>query len=128
MKNFFTLKYWFTINPGPLNGLGFNILLVLVALFFVLAMVSFVIKQKKSLYRGLISRIYELALSNFIIGLLFTFFYYENIPFFTARFWLLLWLIGIIIWALFIVKRFKNINVNKDKLEQEELRKKYLPN
>lgn len=127
MQNLLTIKYWFSVNPGPLVTLGFQALLALVIFFFILGLVVFFFKKKKSLYRGVFNSLYDLAIANFFIGLLFIFFHYENIPFFTARFWLLIWMAGLLTWIVFIVKKLRLIPERRKELILEQEKKKYLP-
>jgi hypothetical protein len=127
MTNLLTLNYWFSVNPGALSNLGFNVLLSFTAILLIIGLISIVLKRKKGIYRGAFNSIYDFSVANFILGLLFLFFHYENIPFFTARFWLAIWLIGIIIWVYFIVKKIKKIPERKKELEMEREKKKYLP-
>lgn len=127
MTNLLTLKYWFSVNPGALNDLGFRFLLAFSIFLFILGLITLFLKRKKSLYRGIFNRIYDFSVANFFIALLFIFFHYENIPFFTARFWLLVWLIGLLVWVVFIVKRLNKIPEKRKELEEEMVKKKYLP-
>lgn len=127
MSNLLTLEYWFSVNPGALSSLGFIILVIFTALFFLISIAAIVLKRRKSVFRGVYNSIYDFSVANFILGLVFLFFHYENIPFFTARFWLLLWLIGIATWIFFIVKKIKKIPEKRKELEREQEMKKYLP-
>lgn len=127
MTNLLTLNYWFSVNPGALNNLGFKLLMFFTAILLLIGIISIILKRKKGIYRGVFNSIYDFSVANFILGLLFLFFHYENIPFFTARFWLAIWLIGIIIWVYFIVKKIKKIPEQKKELEIEKEKRKYLP-
>ena len=62
-----------------------------------------------------------------IIGLFLTFFNYEMVPFLSARFWFLLWGIGILVWLFFIYKMIIKIPQKKALLEKEREFKKYVP-
>jgi glucan phosphoethanolaminetransferase (alkaline phosphatase superfamily) len=127
MKNLLTIKYWFSVNPGSLNSSGLNLLIIIIALLFLISIVSIILKRKRSLYRGAFNSIYNFSIANFIIGLLFLFFHYENIPFFTARFWLAVWAIGLVVWLAFIGKKIKKIPEKRKEIEKEQEKKKYLP-
>ncbi|MDI3496166.1 MAG: hypothetical protein PWQ35_187 [Patescibacteria group bacterium] len=127
MTNFLTIKYWFSVNPGSLVSLGFNLLLALTLALFLLGIITIILKRKKGIYRGVFNSFYDFSVANFILGLLFLFFHYENIPFFTARFWLALWFIGIVIWLYFIFKKIKKIPEKRKELEAEKEKRKYLP-
>ena len=128
MNNLLTLEYWFSVNPGALVANGFNLLVSFTILLFLLGIIALIIKRRKGLYRGVFNRIYDFSVANFFIAILFLFFHYENIPFFTARFWLVIWLLGIILWVTHIAKKIKAIPGKRKELEKEKERKKYLPN
>jgi len=129
MKNLLTLNYWFNLRPESLlpyaqkTLIGFIILLALLAL--ALAIIN--IKSRGSIYRGLFKRLYSFCLGNTLIGLVISFFNYEDVPFLSARFWLGLWILIMIIWLVFITKKLKAIPQQKKQVEQEKELKKYLP-
>lgn len=127
MTNLFTFKYWFSVNPGALLNLGFNLLLALTIVLLILGLVTIVLKRRKGIYRGVFNSLYDFSVANFILGLIFLFFHYENIPFFTARFWLAFWAIGIVLWLYFIFKKIKKIPEKKKEIEAEKEKNKYLP-
>jgi hypothetical protein len=85
------------------------------------------LKKKRGIYRGFIKKIYNFSFTNFIIGVIILFFNYENVPFFSSRLIIGLWILGIIFWIILILKTLKEIpKRKKDLLAQKEL-KKYLP-
>jgi len=127
MKNLFTVKYWFTVNPEPLTRLGFSTLLGFVILIFVLGLISFILKSRGGLYKKVLNNLYDFSAANLFIGLIFLFFNYENVPFFTARFWLGFWAIGLGVWLFFILKKLKEVPKKRKMIEAEQEKKKYLP-
>lgn len=127
MKNLFTWKYWFTVNPEPLTALAFKLLLVVMIVLIIGAIITAIYKSRSSVYRGALKKIYNFSASNFIVGLVILFFHYENVPFFTARIWLGVWLLEMIIWKFFIFKDLKDIPKKKKARELEKEMKKYLP-
>jgi len=127
MNNLLTLKYWFTLRPETLNPLASKIFIAALLALIVLSVLFLWLKTRKGLYRHLFRKLYNFSLSNALIGLLLLFFNYENAIFFSARFWLLLWLIIMIIWLLSILKDLKKIPSLKQKNSAEEIYKKYLP-
>jgi len=127
MNNLLTWNFWFNLNPGDLISSTQNIFIGFIVALAILALLIAIIKQKKSTYKGFFNRLYGFCLSNSLIGLLLLFFDYEAVPFFSARFWLALWAIEMLIWAIFIIKKLKNIPKRKRQLEAEKEMKKYLP-
>ena len=127
MKNLLTLNYWFDLRPETLIPYAQKAFIGLIALFIILAIFVIIIKKRGGIYRGFLKRLYSFFWSNAIIGLVLFFFNYEMVPFFSARFWLGLWLIMMAIWIFFILKKLKTIPQQKRQLEQEKKLKKYIP-
>lgn len=127
MKNLLTLNYWFNLRPENLIPLAQNLFVTFIIFLAVLALVIALIKRKGGIYRGFLNRLYTLALTNALVGLLLLFFNYELVPFFSARFWLGIWIIIMIVWLVAILKNLKSIPAKKKQLDEERARKKYLP-
>ena len=127
MKNLFSWQYWFSVNPAPLISLGLILLASLIGVFILLAVISFLFKRKGGFYRGIFRRLYDFSVANFLIGVIILFFNYENIPFFSARFWIGLWVISLAIWLYFILIKIKDIPAKKQAIALELEKKKYLP-
>lgn len=127
MKNLLTFNYWFNLQPEFLKPLALKLFLALIIGLGIIALILALIKKRGGIYRGLLKRSYGFCLSNAIIGLILLFFNYELVPFLSARFWLGLWALEMIIWLIFILKSLKNIPKKKKLLEQEKELKKYIP-
>jgi len=127
MKYLLSFSYWFNLRPESLAPLASRIFIAFISLLIIASLLLLWLKNRKSLYRPVLRKLYNFCLGNTIIGLLFLFFNYENAIFFSARFWLALWLIIMIIWLVFILKGLKQIPLQKQKLSQEQIYKKYLP-
>ncbi|MBU0636748.1 MAG: hypothetical protein ABH818_03090 [Patescibacteria group bacterium] len=129
MKNLLTLKFWLNLRPDSLTPLAQKKFLALIVAFIFFTIVFGYIKsrQKKSLYVKLWQNLYYFGLTNSFVSLFLIFFNYELIPFLSARFWYLLWFIGIGIWLFFIVKTILEIPKRRQRLEQEKEYKRYIP-
>ena len=129
MGNFLTWNFWFSARPGAFIGFSLKIVLSFIFLLIILSIVSGIIKNRwfKSLYSSFWSGLYAFFLTNVIIGLLLTFFNYEMVPFLSARFWFLLWVISMLVWLFFIYRIIIKIPVKRTQLEREKEFKKYLP-
>ncbi|MCX6797952.1 MAG: hypothetical protein NTX66_01890 [Candidatus Falkowbacteria bacterium] len=127
MKNLLTLKYWFTLRPEPLSSQANWLFIATVLLLILLSAIFLWLKMKPGLYRTIFKKLYNFSLGNAVIGLLFLFFNYENATFFSARFWLLAWLLLMIVWLISILKELKRIPAKKRQISQEQVYKKYLP-
>ena len=127
--NLLSLHFWFNLRPGSLTPFFAQSLNVFL---FILLVATFVFKflekkNKKSLYLFLYINLFYFSISNLVIGGLIKFFNYELVPFFSSRFWFLLWALEIIIWLVFIIKSFKKIPEKRKKQEKEQEFKKYIP-
>jgi len=127
MKNLLTWHFWFNLRPDPLISVAQKSFLAFFCLLVFLTIIIAILKKKSSIYRGFLKRLYNFCLSNSLIGLILLFCNFEIIPFFSARFWLGLWAIMMIIWLFFILKSLGKISIQKKQLEKERELKKYLP-
>lgn len=129
IKNLLSLSYWFNLRPRLFTPLTLKVILAFILLLLIFTLTVAVVKKKwlKSLYSGFWNNLYYFFLTNFIVGMLLTFFNYEMVPFLSARFWFLFWGAGIIIWLIFIYKIIVKIPQKKMLLEKEKEFKKYLP-
>lgn len=100
-------------------------------LFIVLLVIATVatnnLKKKKGLYRKTWSSLFNFSLTNAVVGLFLLFFSYETVLFLSARFWLLLWAIEIIVWLAVIYRQAKELPKLKEQREAENKYKQYLP-
>jgi hypothetical protein len=127
MNNFFNSQFWFSQRPGLFVPIFRNFLIGLIAFFIITDITSFVLKTKKKFLSKLWLKIFNFSLANAIIAAFLLFFNYELIPFLSARFWFILWVLGMIIWIVFIVLYAKKLPAKKKEIEQEREYKKYIP-
>lgn len=127
MKNLLTLEYWFNLRPETLIPVAQKTFLGFIAALAVFALIASLIKKKSGIYRGFVKRLHSFCLTNTVIGIILFFFNYEVVPFFSARFWLGLWALIMIIWMFFILKNLSKVPHAKKQLEQQSELKKYLP-
>ena len=127
MTNLLTWHFWFTLRPESMllstQKLFLGFLIILVLLAFLIA----VGKRKAGIYRGFFKKLYGFCFSNAIIGFILFFCSYEVIPFFSARFWLAIWFISMLVWLFFIFRKLKIIPKQKQQQEEDKELKKYLP-
>jgi len=129
MHDFLNWRYWLNPRPGSLEPMNEKIMIGFLALLFVTAFLTTVLKKqyKKNPYRKTIEKIATFAWANLVIGGFLAFFIYELVPFLSMRALLFLWVIGMIVWAIFIGKTFKIIPKIKEQKEREKEFKKYIP-
>lgn len=127
MKNLLTWDFWFTLRPESLIPATKKIFIIILIAFALVAFLIALIKRKSGIYRGFLKSLYNFFLSNAIIGFILFFFNYEAIPFFSARFWLAIWFITMLVWLFFIIKKLKKIPLSKEVDKKEQEIKRYLP-
>lgn len=131
MKNLLSIHFWFNVRPPQLTPLSQYLLIGLVILFLGSAIFFFFKKRKKgtkkNFYLEIWRNLYTFCLTNAILGSLFLFFNYQMIPFFSSRFWYVVWFLVMVTWIFFIIKKLKTVPEKIKQAEQQEKYKKYLP-
>jgi O-antigen ligase len=61
------------------------------------------------------------------VGVFVWFFMYETVPFFSARFWFIVWALVNFIWFYFIARAILQVPQKKEEYERLQQFKKYLP-
>lgn len=127
MKNILTWSFWFNGNPPALLPLFFNLLIAVVVLFLISTIIFYFLKNKKNVYQKIKKNLFDFSFGNFLIGLLVLFFNYERITFFSARFWLIIWFLIIVVWLFFSLIKIKEIPKRQEERKKQEEFKKYIP-
>jgi cbb3-type cytochrome oxidase subunit 3 len=127
MENLLTWRFWFNLRPEALLPLFTKLFLAWLLILLIAAVISALKQRQKSPYKNIWKKSYVFSLSNFLIGGILIFFNYERAAFLSARFWLALWLIVMILWLIPIFKAYRLIPLRKKEREQEQEFKKYLP-
>ncbi|HSR89465.1 MAG TPA: hypothetical protein VLK22_03695 [Candidatus Udaeobacter sp.] len=129
ISNLFHLDYWLA-QPFTARGLT---LWILVGGFLVLVMAGLVFKilsqyQQQKAQKSLLSRLGSFGITMGFLGLVWMFFRQERAVILAWRFWILLWLIGGIVWLYrllyYALKRIPEIKAEEIKRANLE---KYLP-
>ena len=126
MTNMFNYRFLFNFRPGALSHNS----LILMGTFIVLmaALFTFLkIMKDKGYSSRMWQGISDFAFTNALLACLLVFFATEFVPFFSARFWVWVWLIEMALWINIIVKRKNNSKQNYQKAEKDKIDKKYLP-
>ena len=128
MNNLMSFKYWINTRPGSLSPLFLDGLVVfLVLLFAGFITLQFLKKHNNRIYFRIFEKLSTFTFANFFIGLMLTFFSFELIPVLSARFWYLLWFVGMVTWLAFIFRELKKIPEKKKKLQEKQEFQKYIP-
>lgn len=125
--NLLSPLFWFNLRPGTMAQIYSQLLIALIIFLIVLAVCLFIAKRKKSVFKKTFISLYDFAISNAFFGLLLLFFNYEIVPFFSARFWFLLWLIIALTWLYYIIKSFKKLLIRRQQFTVTDEISKYLP-
>ncbi len=124
-------SFWFSLFPdamGPLFERGFFVFFgLLIVVGAIVRIVARHRKEDKYVLRTF-KRIGKMLLTMGLLGLLWFFFTFEEIYFLGARFWLLVWAVGLIYWIYTIV-RYVKVEVPADRLAMQNKAdfNKYLP-
>src|SRR3990167_9246107 len=119
-------SWWFGVRPGPLqSGFGEGLLIGLPVFCMVLAIVAVVVyaqKAKAPMVKKLAGSFIRFGLTLGIFGFTLLFFRTQEIPFLAMRFFWALWILGGIVWAVFLIRRGIGIpqQLNVHKKRQEE--------
>ncbi len=106
ITNLFVFHYWFS-TPQVITSSGLTVLLTVFGLMLLagIALKSASAKGKLEKFMAkVIARWGSLALTMGGLGMLYVFVRYERVPWFSNRFWLLIWLIGGAFWAYRIIQ------------------------
>lgn len=130
-QEIFSLKFWFSAQPGPLMVTMSQILLVAFALCLAAA-ISFFLLARASKASTVTAKLYKKIQSLFttlgVVGFIILFFFYQQVPFLSSRFWLLIWVLIAIVWAGFIGQfGFIEAPRRKAELKKKAELEKYLP-
>jgi len=128
MNNLFTSSYWLSMRPGPLHFSGAMFFLILILLFItIIFLFSIVKKRKNNVYFRIWNGLNTFAITNLVLAVFILFLEYEETYIFSARFWLLLWIVSIVAWLMFIFKSFKKIPKIKEEFAKKAEFNKYIP-
>ena len=126
-QELFSLSFWFNLRPGSFSGIQRYFLLGFIGLLLLILIASFIVKRRPGKNRYAARIFYNFALANSLIDLILLFFNYELVPFLSAHFWYLLWLIAMIWWLCVIIKNIKEVSKKRSQKTGGPDLKKYLP-
>ena len=128
----FEVSYWLSTAPGLISSK--TALLFLVLFLGVCSggvFITFYSKKKSGLekaYLSLYRRVSNMLITMGLLGLLWLFFAYENIVFFSGRYFFVAWVLGMIVYAYLIYNDAVYEVPKRIQRRAEQLRmKKYMP-
>lgn len=128
----FSAPFWLNVNPGELSDQFEKFFLVVLIINYGLYFVSKFWQKKLIASREFIKVKFCQKTANFFltmaVSFTFIFFFrYEAIPFLGGRFWTLLWLIGGLIWLIYLARYYLVHVINQLKeLDKKQKFNKYL--
>lgn len=127
MSNLLSTNFWFNQYPDALIPSMAKLIIVIIAIFLLASLAFYILKKGKGFYKILYRKFFTFFIVNAIIGAILFFFCQQMVPFLSARIWFLFWVIGMLIWLIFIVRYAKKLPAKKKQAEVQEKFKKYLP-
>lgn len=123
----FSIPFWLDVNPGELSDRFEKIFLVILLISYGFYFISKYYQKRLVASRNFIKAKFwhKVGTYGLVMAVSFTFlffFRYEAIPILGGRFWILLWIIGGVIWFAFLAK-FYFIEV-PEQLKDLELRQR----
>lgn len=129
--SFFKPGRLFDLQPGNLSH---GMLIFLSVVFSILVVAGVAVKiyrqlaKKDNCTNKLLNKYFGLLLTMGILGLVWVWFRDERVNFLSARFWLVIWLAGLIIWLAMIIKfQTKTIPEIRRNIEKKKELARYLP-
>ncbi len=126
MTNLFNPFFWFNFRPDTLSSNS----KIIMGAFIILMVATFTflkIMKDRGYNSKFWSSVSDFAFTNTLLACLLLFFTTEFVPFFSARFWFIIWLAEIVLWLTLIFKRKKVQKISFAEIERQKLAKKYLP-
>jgi hypothetical protein len=130
IKPLLTLSFWFKMAPDPLLPFFQMAFLIFFGLLVVSGIIAGQIYKKKK--ENFVLRFAAKYLKNWLLtagitGFFLLFFSYERAVFLSARFWFIIWFLGLGTWLFFIIKRIKTLPQKENALRKKAQFDKYLP-
>ena len=128
MRILLSFNYWLNLRPGELSAPGLRYFSAFLVIIFAAAFIFWLLKKRrKGPYNRIWRKLHSFSVSNLIIGLFVLFFFFEAVPFLSARFWLLVWGLGLAVWLFFIGRAMTHIPEMREERQKEEEYRKYIP-
>ncbi|MBI4713796.1 hypothetical protein HY771_01250 [Candidatus Uhrbacteria bacterium] len=131
MPLFLNPSYWLTIQPASVGGTSGKIifgLFILIFVFGIAARVASSNTDKERHLREFGDRVATMFVTMGILGALLYFFSFEQIRLFGARFWYLLWLVGLVVWCFFLWRFIgRTVPERRAHEESQAQQRKYFP-
>jgi len=129
--NFFSWHYWFAVQPGVASKILLEILIILVVGCFLAAVVfHYVARAKKEdpVTVRILKKLNGLFSFLTFVGVFILLFFWQQVPYLSSRFWLVVWFLLVVVWVGFIIRYALFVAPKRRaRLEEEKKYKQYLP-
>ncbi len=123
-------NFWLDMRTGQLMNIYEYTLIILIVLFLIFTSLFYLKKKnkkrKKNQFLLAWRQLYYFSITNTVLGGLIWFFNYQTIPFFSSRFWFVIWFLEMAIWLFFIIKLFKTLSKRIEIRKEKEQYSKYI--
>ena len=131
MNTLFSTSFWFDLQSVGLTPFFSKFILVIFASFIIFGAIAGIMAKNRKEDRLLMHAYKRIAQMCYVMGWIGFFFWfasYETLYLFSARFWYLLWLIGLLVWIWRIyVYVTKTIPAQREEQQHRADVNKYLP-
>lgn len=119
------------MQPPVVDSLFGKIVFGVFLVLFLLGIISRIVLSQRTYDRYVMMMGKRLVLcftTMGFLGLMIYFFSYENIQLFGARFWYPLWVLGLIVWGVFLARFIiRDVPALREKNVREHAKSKYIP-
>lgn len=126
-----TKSFWLSSQPGTMTRpLAIGLLVIFSACLLVAIILAIVVTRRRQFGPTvrLFRKVQNLCSTFGIIGFVILFFFWQQVPYLSSRWWLLVWLVGVLIWLGFIGQfGFVDLPARQAELEKQRQQAKYLP-
>ena len=124
--------FWFSPEVLNVESWGGRIILMVFVILFLAGLVLRVMAKQKKEDRHLsliLKKVVSFLVTMGLLGLILYFFSFENVRVLGSRFWYVFWMIGFVVWLVFIISFIKkDIPAMKAAIIEAKEKEKYLPN
>ena len=127
----FQLSFWTSLFPHALSPAFETVFFLLFALMMIVGAVVRIVARHRVDDRSLLrtaGKVGKMLIIMGLLGMAWFFFTFEETYFFGARFWFLIWSVGLVVWIATIVRYVRvTIPAEKARNKNREEFNKYLP-
>ena len=127
---FFNPSRLFHMRPSIDEGTIYFLLIVFGALIIAAIIVKIIqsVKKQEQFLNKLYSKYFYCLLVMGVLGEIAVWFRIERVNILSARYWLLIWFVGLVIWLYYVLKyQFKVVPKAREQLTQRQTFDQYLP-